>query len=436
MKDTPEILSEAQKRWKEAEDDLNEILLGTVIEDLKISTQKVKFSPCCKRKERGQFSTNAAFILASWIRKEKSMCLEEKDCKALMSHRSRSKKNKSRGSWNSESRFIAESLVASLRRRAKAKFRSKQLSFQVAGAGYINVEVPWLKPLEQAPTKAKKNSVVLNNKNPKLRLSTSVDKAHFSPEIFELYAKYQVCIHKDPVERITHQEFKAFLVDTPLVSTPSPFIWNSAWPHGCGSSFRMYHLEKEGDSNRTLVGFAVLDILPDCFYSSYFVWHPEARKLSLGVLSALEEIDIVQELANGEENPEHMYYIGYYVHSNKQMRYKRQYQPAELYCPYLNKWVSFDESTMKALERNPHGPLSSTSSNDEKALKEPLQGGMENMDESVLSTITLLWKHTIVWYKDVCDELEVSHPNLRSELRMYSQMVGPELASRMMYVVT
>jgi arginine-tRNA-protein transferase len=45
-----------------------------------------------------------------------------------------------------------------------------------------------------------------------------------------------------------------------------------------------------------LIGISVIDILPHCISSVYFIWHPDWAWASLGKLSALHEIALSVEL--------------------------------------------------------------------------------------------------------------------------------------------
>ena len=46
-----------------------------------------------------------------------------------------------------------------------------------------------------------------------------------------------------------------------------------------------------------LIAFSVLDILPGCVSSVYFVWDPEYAWASLGKLSAVREAALAREIA-------------------------------------------------------------------------------------------------------------------------------------------
>ncbi|GAB5366325.1 hypothetical protein AAMO2058_001134400 [Amorphochlora amoebiformis] len=509
-------------------------LLRVVLDDLKLFPSKTpkfkKTKPKANmiRSLNCQFSTNAAFLSASYLLKTKTQTqthIQTQSNTTLQRIQTQStspsltqtpkpalrspgfkpmafgpKTKRKRPKIDNQlllklGKSIAKGLQERLRVCGDFKEVGGDIEIKAEGRGYVNVYAPWLAKSVNSEVEAMSEEEKRPDPpQPQLFITTQVEKAQFSPEIFNLYAKYQVTIHKDPIERITHQEFKAFLVDTPILPQASPTVWGNIWPHGLGSAFRMYRM-LEGKSARqprpgqlaesqamlthtlshthqgaekgTLIGFAVLDVLPSCFYSSYFVWHPDAHRLSLGVVSALEEIDIVQRLAETSKDRNELYYIGYYVHNNNQMRYKQQYQPAELFCPHLKKWVPFDETTVKVLSENPHGslrPLSlghRSSSQPEpvvpscnpalisasggvpqplvvegKGASRGLGGEEKREDEDQLDNVMLLWKHTIVQYKEVKIDLNETHPTLKSELQVYARMVGPILAARMMYVVT
>mmetsp|Transcript_16198 Transcript_16198/g.25930 ORF Transcript_16198/g.25930 Transcript_16198/m.25930 type:complete len:137 (-) Transcript_16198:101-511(-) len=78
----------------------------------------------------------------------------------------------------------------------------------------------------------------------------------------------------------------------------------------------------------------------------------------------------------------------------------------------------------------------------DRVLAVPTLGDDDDNDESdddtctIIDSVRLLWNHSIVSFKDVKEQIVASHPSLRSQLKGYAQMVGPDLASRMTYVVT
>ena len=88
----------------------------------------------------------------------------------------------------------------------------------------------------------------------------------------------------------------------------------------------------------------VIDILPACVSSVYFYYDPEFSFLSLGVYSALSEINLANKLRESSSELKY-YYLGFYIHSCPKMRYKAQYRPSELLDPVSYKWVPLEECT-------------------------------------------------------------------------------------------
>jgi arginine-tRNA-protein transferase len=154
----------------------------------------------------------------------------------------------------------------------------------------------------------------------KHKLTVKMERASFSRDTYSLYKKYQMAIHNDKEEELTEKKFVNFLVDSPLEMDPSQ-------PH-FGSFHQKYFIDEQ------LIAVAVLDVLPNCVSSVYFLYDPAFGKLSLGTFSALKEIQTVHELS--QLYPElKYYYLGYYIHSCPKMRYKAQYRPSELLCPVM-----------------------------------------------------------------------------------------------------
>ncbi|KAL0402898.1 UNVERIFIED_CONTAM: Arginyl-tRNA--protein transferase 1 [Sesamum radiatum] len=110
---------------------------------------------------------------------------------------------------------------------------------------------------------------------------------------------------------------------------------NAVPPSGFGSFHQQYLVDGK------LIAVGVIDILPKCLSSKYLFWDPDLAFLSLGKYSALEEIRWVSE--NQVHCPSlQYYYLGYYIHSCRKMRYKAAYRPSELLCPLRYQWVPYD----------------------------------------------------------------------------------------------
>ena len=66
----------------------------------------------------------------------------------------------------------------------------------------------------------------------------------------------------------------------------------------------MYKVDDE------LIGISVIDILPSCVSSVYFIWHPDWAWASLGKLSGLHEIALSVEMQRAGVEQMKFLYMG------------------------------------------------------------------------------------------------------------------------------
>lgn len=85
--------------------------------------------------------------------------------------------------------------------------------------------------------------------------------------------------------------------------------------------------------NDKLVAVGILDLAQNSTSSNYFYFDPEYSKRSLGVFSVLKEIEFTLQ------SEREFYYLGFYIEESPKMRYKSQYQPAQLLIN--GEWVDF-----------------------------------------------------------------------------------------------
>ncbi|XP_010256562.1 PREDICTED: arginyl-tRNA--protein transferase 2 isoform X2 [Nelumbo nucifera] len=165
------------------------------------------------------------------------------------------------------------------------------------------------------------------------RFEIHLKRSSFDPEEYALYRRYQIKVHNEKPDQVKESSYKSFLVDTPIIFVP-PSGDSTVPPCGFGSFHQQYVMDGK------LVAVGVVDILPRCLSSKYLFWDPDFAFLSLGKYSALKEIDWVKE--NQLHCPSlQYYYLGYYIHSCRKMRYKAAYHPSELLCPVRYQWVPF-----------------------------------------------------------------------------------------------
>lgn len=120
----------------------------------------------------------------------------------------------------------------------------------------------------------------------------------FSQDVYDLYVKYQIAIHLDKQEELSVKRFKEFLVDSPLI------------PSGDSQQYGSFHQKYYIDNH--LVAVAVIDILPSCVSSVYFLYDPDFGDLSLGTYSALREIATTYDLSLQYPSLRY-YYLGMFI---------------------------------------------------------------------------------------------------------------------------
>ncbi|KAF9568968.1 hypothetical protein CPC08DRAFT_757172 [Agrocybe pediades] len=168
------------------------------------------------------------------------------------------------------------------------------------------------------------------------KFETILEPSSYTLEKFNLYKKYQSEIHSD--KRNNPTGFKRFLVTSPLkyeiipYATPAP----GHLPAQYGSYHQLYRLDGE------LIAMAVLDILPHCVSSVYFMYDKTWERFSLGKLSALREASLAAEMRQAGAPGMQYLYMGFYIHSCQKMKYKGEYYPSYLADPETYDWFPLD----------------------------------------------------------------------------------------------
>ncbi|KAF8812342.1 hypothetical protein BYT27DRAFT_6414747 [Phlegmacium glaucopus] len=171
---------------------------------------------------------------------------------------------------------------------------------------------------------------------PCYRFETILEPSSYTPEKFALFKKYQEDIHHDL--RNSPAGFQGFLVDSPLTAEPIPYDSPppSHLPLNYGSYHQLYKLDGK------LIAMAVLDILPNCVSSVYFMYDKDWERFSLGKLSALREVSLAQEIREAGAPEMSSLYMGFYIYSCPKMRYKGDYLPSYLADPESYEWFPLE----------------------------------------------------------------------------------------------
>ncbi|KAI9206191.1 arginyl-tRNA--protein transferase 1-like protein [Polychytrium aggregatum] len=211
------------------------------------------------------------------------------------------------------------------------------------------------------------------------QLRVELVPAKFEQETFELFAKYQTRVHKDPPSKFDDpSSYISFLVDNPFPKAQGRSL-------SYGGFHQKYYLDDK------LIAVGVIDILPKCVSSVYFMYDPDMSFLSLGVYGAIREVMFAQSLSQVLPDLKY-YYMGYYIHSCPQMRYKAQYRPSYLLCHDDYKWYPY-EKCAKLLDQNKRVSFSeSLKADPEGQTVRPLSEKQASAVKD--SDIMDLWVHT------------------------------------------
>lgn len=155
---------------------------------------------------------------------------------------------------------------------------------------------------------------------------------NFTEEKYKLFENYQRHVHHEGENDVSRHGFKRFLCSDTLHRHDHD-------GRQTGSFHQMYRLDGR------LIAMAVLDLLPQAVSGVYFVYHSDFEKWSFGKLSALREAALAVEEGYG------LYYMGYYIHNCKKMRYKGDYRPQHVLDYDTLQWAPMDDEMRALMDR-------------------------------------------------------------------------------------
>ena len=170
--------------------------------------------------------------------------------------------------------------------------------------------------------------------------TVTLEPDDFTEEKFALFDNYQRHVHHEGDDDISKAGFKRFLCSSPLHRHSS----NDNKP--LGSWHHCYRLDGR------LIAMSVLDLLPHAVSGVYFLYHSDFEKWSFGKLSALREAALALE--RGYE----FYYMGYYIHGCRKMRYKGDYRPQYVLDLHGFTWDPLDDELRRLMESRPYASMS------------------------------------------------------------------------------
>ncbi|PTB36751.1 hypothetical protein M441DRAFT_150291 [Trichoderma asperellum CBS 433.97] len=250
----------------------------------------------------------------------------------------------------------------------------------VLGDNYIK-QAARLYPRSRQETKKRDNEFSLTERiheaeigqiktppEPAHRWTVTLEEDNFTEEKYLVYENYQRVVHGDePYER-SPESFRRFLCGSPLQRRT--MVGPDGRKRRLGSYHQCYRLDG------VLVAIGVLDLLPQCVSSVYFLYHESVHKFAPGKLGALYEI------ALAIEDGYRWWYPGFYIHSCPKMRYKIDYGPQYILDPDTLEWRFLDKSILNILARDTYTSLSAALVEDVPPESDLHATDAMNMDDS------------------------------------------------------
>lgn len=175
---------------------------------------------------------------------------------------------------------------------------------------------------------------------PDHRFEVTLEPDKFTEEKFGLFENYQRHVHHEEDGDITASGFKRFLCSSPVSRQ------TDSDGKKLGSFHQCYRLDGR------LIAMAVLDLLPHAVSGVYFIYHSDFEKWSFGKLSALREACLALE--QGYQ----YYYMGYYIHGCKKMRYKGDYKPQYVLDYDSLQWDPLNDDMKFLMEHSKYASMS------------------------------------------------------------------------------
>ncbi|EJD48548.1 hypothetical protein AURDEDRAFT_112971 [Auricularia subglabra TFB-10046 SS5] len=264
------------------------------------------------------------------------------------------------------------------------------------------------------------------------KFEVALEPSEYSDEKFELYCEYQKSVHND--QRESRSSFESFLVESPLYEQPIQYGHTRERPPHLPATYGSYHMTYRLDGE--LVAFAVIDILPSCVSSVYFVYRPVSglERFSMGKLSAMREAALAKEMymagARGVKN----LYLGFYVHSCAKMRYKGEYAPSYLLDPESYAWHPLEE-WVPLLEKHHYASIARPERNTIQRESPSDEASQVTADQAILDTVRVVnaVRGNNIIVRPLPESKLWRSADQQSGMRQTVAALGPELAATVIF---
>lgn len=173
--------------------------------------------------------------------------------------------------------------------------------------------IPLRVPVQNFQLSRSQSRAVSKNRDVSIRIAPPL----FTAEKWALYQRYQSSQHDGSMIDDCNS-FKVFLFESPIDTLEMTYMIDDR-----------------------VIGVGIVDVCPDALSSVYFFFDPEESRRSLGVFSAIREIEECRSMGKA------FWYAGFYVSGCQKMNYKARFRPYELLTN--DEWRSPEDSS-----NNPH----------------------------------------------------------------------------------
>jgi len=118
--------------------------------------------------------------------------------------------------------------------------------------------------------------------------------------------------------------------------------------------------------------------------------------------------------------------MGYYIPSCPKMKYKGDYKPSDLLCPEVYEWVPLADCK-PLLEKSKYTPFAINKLNTIKIITDAEKNVLINK----IDMLQNVFSHELIHYNKLSDK---SKKLLLKKLYAYLELVGPQLAEKMIYI--
>ncbi len=181
------------------------------------------------------------------------------------------------------------------------------------------------------------------------KLQIKFVKAEFDPEAHALYYKHCTLRFPKKTESSKGESvFRTFFC-TPAIEEQTLISQIPSPENEPPKTLNIGHFHMKYYYEGKLIALGVLDIVPTGMQSIYFLFDPDYDHLSLGTIGVIKEIDYMKKMQKYFPDFKY-YYLGGYIQTCPKIKYKVDYDPAELLCPITQTWVKFDEKIKQKID--------------------------------------------------------------------------------------